>query len=59
MNQRDAFEYYKAEGWWDRALDIMRDAARMNPSVFGPLLEEALDDLSQAGGMDQEHIHLP
>ena len=55
---RDTYEYYKAEGRWDRALDIMRDAARMKPSVFDPLLEEALDDLLQAGGMEQEHIRL-
>ena len=40
----DAFNHYKVEGWWDEALDVMREAASRNPTKYNAELDQAVCD---------------
>ena len=41
---RDAFDYYKAGGFWIDAVRVMREAADRNPSKFDSELNQVLQD---------------
>ena len=41
---RDAFDYYKAKGMWDKALSVMREAANRHPEKYKLDMDQALLD---------------